>query len=181
LSKDEPELGPQWLAVGRVSKPHGVHGELAVEVVTDFPDRLQAGVEVGLGLEVPTSFRPVHTVRWHKNAWLIAFAGVSNRSEAEKLRGWWLFLPARERAALPPTFYYEHELVGCTCCLANGHALGTVDSLLPGGAQALLAVRSESGSEVLVPFVSPIVVRVDTAARRIVLDPPGGLFDGDAL
>lgn len=176
-----PELAPQWLAVGRVSKPHGVHGELAVEVVTDFPERLQPGIEVGLGPEAPTSLRHVHTVRWHKNAWLVGFVGVLSREEAEELRGWWLFLPALDRAALPPTFYYEHELVGCTCCLPDGRTLGTVDSLLPGGAQALLAVRTEHDVEVLVPFVSPIVVRVDATARRIVLDPPDGLFDGDAL
>ena len=46
-----PELAPQWLAVGHVSKPHGVHGELVVEVLTDFPERLQPGIEVGVGPE----------------------------------------------------------------------------------------------------------------------------------
>lgn len=176
-----PELAPQWLAVGHVSKPHGVHGELVVEVLTDFPERLQPGIEVGVGPEAPTSFRQVLTVRWHKNAWLVAFVGVRDREEAEELRGWWLFLPALDRSELPPTYYYEHELVGCTCCLADGRDLGVVDSLIPGGAQVLLAARTSDGSEVLVPFVSPIVVRVDTAARKIVLDPPSGLFDGDAL
>lgn len=173
--------GPQWLAVGRVSKPHGVHGELVVEVLTDFPHRLQPGVEVGLGPAAPSSLRRVHTVRWHKGAWLVALAGVESRDEADGLRGWWLFLPALEHAERPPTFYYEHELVGCTCRLAGGRTLGLVAALVPGGAQALLAVRSDEGAEVLVPFVSPIVVSVDSAAREIVLDPPAGLFDGDAL
>ncbi|HPC83166.1 MAG TPA: ribosome maturation factor RimM [Thermoanaerobaculaceae bacterium] len=171
---------PLWLAVGRVSKPHGVHGELAVEVVTDFPDRLQPGVEVGLGSDAPALFRKVLTVRWHKGAWLVALEGVRRREEADELRGWWLFLPELQPSERPPTFYYEHELVGCICCREDGRELGTVQALVP-GAQMLLAARTEAGGEVLVPFVSPIVVRVDLETRRIVLDPPSGLFDGDAL
>lgn len=175
------ELAPEWLAVGRVSKPHGVHGELMVEVVTDFPERLRPGIEVGLGPDAPQAFRRVHTVRWHKGGWLVAFVGVQRREEADGLRGWWLFMPALPRTDLPPTYYYEHELIGCTCCLPEGRPLGVVEALVPGGAQELVAVRTPDGREVLVPFVSPIVARVELAARRIVLEPPIGMFEGDAL
>lgn len=176
-----PDPAPQCLAVGRISKPHGVHGELLVEVVTDFPDRLQPGIEVGLGPDEPILSRRVLTVRWHKGSWLLALAGVARREEADELRGWWLFLPALDHTQRPPTFFYEHELVGSVCCLADGRVLGRVEALVPGGGQALLAVHPERGGEVLVPFVSPLVVHVDSAAKVIVLDPPSGLFDGDAL
>jgi 16S rRNA processing protein RimM len=173
-----PEAG--WLAVGRVRRPHGIHGEVAVETVTDFPERLVAGVEVGIGRESPEFHKVVHQVRSHKGDWLLSFVGIRDRNEIEGWRGFWLFLPAQERSRLPENYYYEHELVGCRCRLADGTALGEVTELQTGPGGALLVVVAARG-EVLVPFVLPNVVKVDLAACEIVLDPPRGLFDDDAL
>jgi len=169
-----------WLAVGRVRRPHGVHGEVTVEILTDFPERLAAGVEVALGADAPDFRRTVRQVRLHKGYWLLSFEDVRTREDIEAWRGLHLFLPQQERSALPPTYYYEHELAGCACVLADGTPLGTVSELQDGPGGALLAVATPSG-EVLVPFVSPTVVRVDLEARAVVLDPPRGTFDGDAL
>lgn len=170
----------EYLAVGRVRRPHGIHGEVVVEVTTDFPDRVAAGVEVGLGAELPERSVRVSRMRWHKGAWLLAFEGMTTRDEVEELRELWLFLPAQERSQLPPTYYYEHELIGATCVLVGGTPVGSVSRLVPGGSGTLLEVDTGAG-EVLVPFTSPIVVRVDLAARTVVIDPPRGLLDGDAL
>jgi 16S rRNA processing protein RimM len=173
-----PEAG--WLAVGRVRRPHGVHGEVAVETVTDFPERVVPGVEVGIGRESPEFHKVVHQVRSHKGDWLLSFVGIRDRNEIEGWRGLWLFLPAQERSRLPENYYYEHELVGFHCRLADGTALGEVTGLQTGPGGALLTVAAARG-EVLVPFVLPNVVEVDLAAREVVLDPPRGLFDDDAL
>lgn len=170
-----------WLAVGRIRRPHGLHGEVVAEVVTDFPERLSPGVEVRVGLQDPERSYRVHTVRWHKGAWLLAFEGLLDLDAVEFLRDHWLFLPAQEREALPPTYYYEHELVGSRCRDRGGRDLGEVTALVFGGGQTLLVVHTPDGGEVLVPFVSPIVVGVNADARVIELDPPAGLCDGDAL
>ncbi len=174
--------GPEasWLAVGRVRRPHGVHGEVTVEILTDFPERLADGVTLGFGHDAPEFHRPVHHVRTHKGDWLLAFADVRTRDEVEGWRGLYVFLPPQDRSQLPPTYYYEHELVGCRCTLADGTELGAVTALQDGPGASLLVVAAPDG-EVLVPFRSPIVVRVDLAAGTVVLDPPRGLFDGDAL
>lgn len=172
---------PEWLAVGRIRKPHGVHGELVAEPVTDRPERVQPGIEIGIGLQGPGQPFRIHTLRWHKGLWLLALEGVTRCEDVEPLRNHWLFLPTPERASLPPTYYYEHELVGAHCRDEQGHDLGEVTALLPGGAQSLLAIRTADGREVLAPFISPIVVRVELPAGIIVLDPPRGLFDDDAL
>jgi len=169
-----------WLAVGRVRRPHGIHGEVTVEILTDFPERLTDGIEIGLGRDAPEFRRTVHHVRMHKGAWLLSFAELPTRDEVEEWRGLHVFLPPQERSKLPPTYYYEHELVGCRCVLADGSALGIVTALQDGPGGSLLAVAANAG-EVLVPFRSPTVVRVDLEAGTIVLDPPRGLFDGDAL
>jgi 16S rRNA processing protein RimM len=169
-----------WLAVGRVRRPHGVHGEVAVEIVTDFPQRMVAGVEVGIGRESPDVHKTVDKVRLHRGDWLLTFVDVLDRSEVEGWHGLWLFLPPQERSTLPQNYYYEHELAGCACTRADGSPLGEVTSLQGGPGGALLAVATPRG-EVLVPFVSHMVVAVDLGARTIMLDPPRGLFDDDAL
>jgi 16S rRNA processing protein RimM len=169
-----------WLAVGRVRRPHGVHGEVSVEVLTDFPDRLTDGVEVGLGADSPEFRATVRHVRFHKGDWLLSFDELRTREDVDRWRGLHVFMPQQERSALPPTYFYEHELVGRRCVLADGTGLGTVTALQDGPGGALLAVSADAG-EVLVPFRSPIVVRVDLDAGTVVLDPPRGLFDGDAL
>lgn len=170
----------RWLAVGRIRRPHGIRGEVTVEIQSDFPERLQDGVVVGLGALQPERELTVHRVRIHKGMWLLAFDGVQTRDEVEGLRGLWLFLPEQDRSRLPATYYYEHELPGLACVDREGRSLGTVLELALGGGTPLLKVRTPAG-EALVPFISPIVVRVDLAAGEVVLDPPRGLLDDDAL
>ena len=169
-----------WLAVGRIRRPHGIHGEITVESLTDFPERLARGVEIGIGEAAPDIRATVHEVRIHKGDFLLALADIRDRNEVEPWRGFYVFLPEQPRADLPHNYYYEHELLGCRCISADGSALGEVTGLQPGAGGSLLSVATKEG-EVLVPFLSPIVVRVDLAERAIVLDPPRGLFDGDAL
>ena len=168
------------LAVGRVRRPHGIHGEVVADITTDFPERLAPGVEVGLGAAAPERWLRVHSVRFHKGCFLLLFDGFARREDVEALRGQWLFLPPQERSQLPPNYYYEHELTGMACVLRDGRVLGEVAELSSATGTAMLTVRA-AGGDVLVPFVSPIVVSVDLAGRTVVVDPPLGLFEGDAL
>ncbi len=169
----------EWLAVGRVRKPHGIHGELLAEILTDFPERVAPGVELGVG-QPPERCLNVARVRLHKGAWLLTLEGVGTREAAEALRDAWLTLPGQAREQLPPGYFYEHELAGLTCVDRSGRVLGDVAGLADVGGGALLVVRTDAG-EVLVPFRPALVVEVDLGARRVVLDPPKGLFDDDAL
>lgn len=173
-----PEQG--WLAVGYVRRPHGVHGEVTAEVHTDFPERLEAGVLVGVGANAPERTLRVRQVRWHKGLWLLLLDGVANREAAEALRDCWLFLPAQDRQTLPENFYYEHEIAHLVCLRVDGARLGEAVGFAEYGGGALLRVAA-GDREVLVPFRSPIVVRVDLEAGTVILDPPAGLFDDDAL
>ncbi len=169
-----------FLAVGRVRKPHGVHGELLVEILTDFPQRLAVGVSVGVGQAEPQQFFTVKSVRLHKGAWLVKLAECTRREQAEAFREHYFFLPEQERETLPANYYYEHELAGLRCVLVDGREAGTVQRLEVGPAGAWLVVL-QGEQEVLVPFVSPIVVRVDVEGGVVVLDPPEGLLFGHAL
>jgi 16S rRNA processing protein RimM len=173
------ELG--WLIVGRVGKPHGVHGDLLVDIMTDFPDRLVEDVEFGVGDETgPVAFHRVFRVRLHKGRWLLSVSGIRDRSAVEDWRGRFLFLPEQPLADLPEGYYYEHHLVGLTCVDRSGDSLGTVTGLDTDGGQIRLNVRI-GRREHQIPYVPEIVLEVDLDRSRIVVDPPRGLLDDNAI
>ena len=165
--------------VGFVRKPHGVHGEVLVQILTDFPERMAPGVRFGLGSEGgPEEFHEVHHVRYHKGAWLLGISGLRDRDSVEGWRGRYLFLPEQSLDELPEGYYYEHHLVGLACRSPRGEDLGEVTGLDTEGPQARLVVR-RGDREFLVPYVPQIVVEVDLEAGTVTIDAPPGLLDDD--
>ena len=167
--------------VGRILRPHGLHGELSVEVRTDDPDKRYAVGSV-LGTDPPqVGPLTVTAARWHKGRLLVSFAEVVDRSEAESLRGVWLTMDAAELTpSRDPDEFHDHQLTGLTVLTVSGELVGTVSDVLH-PAQALLVVTPAPGTgrqaEILVPFVAAIAVDVDLNAGKLVIDPPVGLLD----
>lgn len=166
------------LVVGRIGRPHGVRGELTVEVRTDSPElRFVPGSSLSTD---PAGAGPlvIDDARWHSGKLLLSFAGVHDRDAAEALRNVRLVvdIPDDETPDDPEEFY-DHQLVGLAAVAADGAALGTVADVLHLPSQELLAVTTPEGREVLVPFVREIVPDVDVAGGRVLLTPPPGLFD----
>ena len=171
----------QSLVVGRILRPHGLRGELSVEVRTDDPEeRFAAGSVLGTD---PAEAGPltVEASRWHSGRLLVSFTGITDRTDAESLRGASLTINAAD-VPLPedPDEFHDHQLTGLTMVTVSGEPVGTVTDVLHHG-QALLAVTPAAGTsrraQVLVPFVAAIVVEVDLAGQRLVIDPPPGLLD----
>jgi 16S rRNA processing protein RimM len=164
------------LVVGRVGRPHGVRGEVTVEVRTDDPDdRFAPGRVLATDPAEPGPLT-VEQARWHSGGrLLVRFAGTDDRDAAEALRGTLLVV---DSADIPPTTdpdeFHDHELVGLTVVTVDGKEVGTVSEIRHFG-QDLLVI--DPGS-MLVPFVSAIVPDVDLAAGRLIIDPPPGLFEG---
>jgi 16S rRNA processing protein RimM len=166
------------LVVGRIGRPHGVRGEVTVEVRTDSPElRFAPGSQLATD---PPHAGPlvVEGLHWHSGRLLLTFAGVGDRTAAESLRNVLLVVdvPADERPEDPEEFY-DHQLVGLAAVGADGGALGTVAEVLHLPSQELLAVKTPEGREVLVPFVAEIVPEVDVAGGRVLVTPPPGLFE----
>ncbi len=171
----------EWLIVGRAGKPHGVHGDILVEVITDFPERLSTGVSFGLGPDKgPQSYHEVHAVRFHKGRWLLSIVGIQSRDLIEEWRGQYLFLPELSLDELPEGYYYEHHLVGLSCRSTDGADLGTITGFDPDDTQTRIVVRRDH-QDFVVPWVPAIVVEVDLEAGVVTLDPPKGLLDDDAI
>ncbi|MDX2185199.1 MAG: ribosome maturation factor RimM [Gemmatimonadaceae bacterium] len=181
---------PLLAAVGRILKPHGIRGELAVEPMTDEPDaifapgsRVFAGTASGKPLTATagaTARQPVAltvaSARDAGNRWLVRFEEFPDRTAAEKLRSHYLLVPEDELSAPDDGEVFVHDLVGLDAVDVSGASLGRVRDVFEVPQGLLLEVASASGP-VLVPFVEAIVVETDAAAGRIVLDPPAGLFE----
>ncbi|MFN2495691.1 MAG: ribosome maturation factor RimM [Pseudonocardiaceae bacterium] len=160
--------------VGRVGRPHGLRGEVTVQVRTDSPEqRFRPGAQFGVGAGRTLT---VDTVRPHAGSLLVRFAGVSDRPAAQALRGTFLTLDVAELPDLDdPDEFYDHQLEGLAAVGADGTVLGTVREVVHAPASDLLVLQTDHG-EALVPFVRAIVPEVDLAGGRVVLDPPAGLL-----
>lgn len=161
--------------VGRVGRPHGLVGEVSVQVRTDWPEERFA---VGAQLCGDTGRAlTVDAVRPHSGSLLVRFAGVTDRAAAAELRGLVLTVEATELPELDdPDEFYDHQLEGLAAVGPDGTALGTVREVVHAPASDLLVLATDHG-EALVPFVRAIVVEVDLPGGRVVLDPPAGLLD----
>jgi 16S rRNA processing protein RimM len=164
-----------------VVRPHGIRGEVAVEVRTDDPgQRFAAGSVLSTH---PPAAGPLTVVstRWHSGRLLVSFAGITDRNEAEPLRGVWLTVNAAQvTAPEDPDEFLDHELVGLTVVTTAGERVGVVTDVRHHGQDLLViepAADSHRRGEVLVPFVAAIAVDVDVAGGRMVIDPPTGLLD----
>ncbi|MDQ3763852.1 MAG: ribosome maturation factor RimM [Actinomycetota bacterium] len=167
--------GDTQRVVGRIGRPHGLRGEVTVQVRTDSPEqRFAVGAQLHGGTGRTLT---VETVRPHGAALLVRFAGVADRDVAAELCGLTLTVEVAELPDLDdPDEFYDHQLEGLTAVGPDGTALGAVRAVVHAPASDLLVVETDHG-EALVPFVRAIVPEVDLVGGRVVLDPPAGLLD----
>ncbi|HEX7323165.1 MAG TPA: ribosome maturation factor RimM [Mycobacterium sp.] len=174
------------LIVGRVVKPHGITGEVVVEVRTDDPDlRFASGATLHAKSRAgDRRSYVVETARQHGARLLLRLTGVADRDGAEALRGCVFVVDAADLPPISePDTFYDHQLEGLRVRTAAGQEIGTVTEVLHTAAGELLAVRRTDPdkpgepSELLVPFVAAIVTSVSLADRVVEIDPPDGLLD----
>jgi 16S rRNA processing protein RimM len=167
------------VVVGRIGKPHGIRGEVTVEVRTDEPDRRFAvgatvRAERPSGGPAPWPALTVTGARWHQSTLLLRFEELVDRSTAESARGLLLHASvAADETPDDPDEFYDHQLIGLSAEDLRGTPLGAVTAVLH-GAQDLLQIRTPDGRDALVPFVAALVPEVDLAGGRVVVaDRPG--------
>jgi 16S rRNA processing protein RimM len=170
------------VVVGRIGRPHGVRGEVTVEVRSDDPDlRFYVGAVLATD---PASRGPLTVTgkRWHRDVLLLTVEGpggrvLTTREDAEELRNTELLVDIADLPELEdPDSFYDHQLVGLTARLLDESELGEVTAVRHEGAD-LLVVRRPEGGDLLIPFVAAIVPTVDLAGGYLVVDPPEGLLE----
>ena len=174
---------PAFLAVGHLTRVHGLLGEFFVTSLTDHPEGAFApGVVLRLG--DPSGTAPdqdlpplrVEEARPFKGGLLVAFGGVASRSEAERIRGRYLLQATEQLEPPAPGEFWHHQLIGLEVVTVEGRRVGVVRELLEVAACDLLDVV-DGDVEHLIPFRKEFVVQVDVEGGRVVVDPPAGLLD----
>lgn len=167
----------EGVTLARIVRPHGLRGEVAAEIFTDFPERLPALKRVWLS-DGRTPPRPVASLscRLHNGQAIFLLEGSHSMDDAELLRGLEIQVPLAERVTLGAGQYFITDLIGCEVIeVAAPAPLGRVRDVQQTGVGAyILAVETAAG-ELLIPFAANICTEIDLAARRIVVSLPEGL------
>jgi len=159
------------VVVGKITKAHGVKGEVAVEVRSDNPDRFTDGATVFTQDGRELTMERVHA---HGQRTLVRFAGVTDRTAAEALAGTVLEIPESWLPELGDGEYWPFELEGCAIVTEAGLQLGIVSEVIPNPANDLWVAVDADGTETLVPALRDLIVEVDVAGKRILVrDVPG--------
>lgn len=169
------------VVVGRIVRPHGLRGEVVVEVRTDDPDaRFQPGIEYATrGGPLKGAPLTAVTVRWHQGRPMIGFEGVPGRTEAETLRGVVLSVdvPDEELAVEDEDEFHDTHLIGMTVVDRAAGEVGTVSRVQHGAAYETLVVKRKGQDPALIPFVGDMIEEVDLESETITVDLPPGLLE----
>lgn len=168
---------PRFLAIGRVIKPHGVHGEVRVQVMTDRPERFGWLTHIYVGEHSPQRVA-VEGVRYHQEFVLLRLAGYPTRTDAEALRGVLLQVPEDEAIPLEEGEYFLHQLIGLEVVSETGRLLGRLTGVLETGANNVFVCEG-SGAQILIPDIPDVVLQVDVAGGRVVIRPMPGLLSDE--
>jgi len=150
---------PVFLVIGKLRRPHGVQGEINMEILTDFPERLKKGIVVFVGQD----HRPetINGLRQHGSGLLVAFHGYHTPEEVGVLRNEMVYVRADDRPPLAEGEYYHHELIGLRVVDESGNLLGTLTQILDTRANDVYVVRPQAGPEILLPAIESVILDID--------------------
>ena len=178
----EDDGDEELIAVARIAKVRGIRGEVAADLLTDFPERFD-GLEELISLDAAGE-RDVLSIEksWlHGGRVILKFAGYDSPEAAKSLVGRVLSVPASDAVELEEDEFYDWELVDCRVETIDNREIGRVREVLHTGAAPVLVVRDETatgaGREHLIPLAESICVEIDTEAKLIRVDPPEGLLE----
>jgi len=160
-----PTGEPVFLVVGFLRRPHGIHGEIIMDIHTEFPERLRTGTKVFVGED----HKPmtIATTRPHGTGMLVALRGLINSDLAGQLRNTYVYVPAKDRPPLPDGKLYQHQIIGLRVVTDEGRELGTLTEIIVTGANDVYVVKAEDGKEVLLPAIPDVILGYDLPNGQI--------------
>ena len=154
-----PPVGePEYLAIGFLRRPHGVRGEILMDVHTDFPERIKPGEALFVGESHQQMM--LTSCRTHHKGMLVHFHGIKNPEDAGLYRNTWVYVTTKSRPKLPDGEYYHHQLIGLKVMDEGDTLLGTIVDIIETGANDVYVVRDDSGRELLLPAIPSVILNV---------------------
>lgn len=170
-----PTGEPLYLSVGFLRRPHGVKGEIIMDLHTDFPERMKKGRKVFIGED----HKPMTltNVRPHQAGLLVKFEDVDTPEDAGLYRNQWVYVQTKD-VPLPEGRHYKHELLGLKVVDEADNLLGELVEILETGANDVYVVRDDAGKEILLPNIPSVILDLDIGARTMRIHLLDGLADG---
>jgi 16S rRNA processing protein RimM len=160
------------VAVGRITRAHGLNGDVAVFVISEVEDRFADGATVwledGRALTIASSRR-------HGDRLIVRFREVRDRTQAEAIGKALLVVPESISPDLPEGSWWDHQVVGCAVSTDGGRALGELRDVIHTSANDVWTVVDDAGTETLIPVLNEVLVEVEVDAKRIVVKEIPGL------
>ncbi|MGH9970928.1 MAG: ribosome maturation factor RimM [Pyrinomonadaceae bacterium] len=179
MSEEQKEGTDRLVAVARAVKVRGLNGEIVADLLTDFPDRF-ADLSQLIAV-APDGERQVVELEgywFHQSRVVLKLAGYDDSETAREFVGHEFAVPEENRVTLPEGHYYEWELRDFVVETANGQPVGQVrDVMRIGEGVEMLVVENDERHEHLIPMVQTIILEIDVAGKRILIDPPDGLLE----
>jgi len=166
-----PQPGePVFVVVGKLRRPHGFKGEMLMDVLTDFPQRLRERKVVYVG----EAHEPItlETVRPQDRALLVSFIGMQDIDAVGRLRNQMVYVKVSDLPKLPAGEYYHHQLIDLKVIDDQGQALGVLTSILETGANDVYVVTTPAGADLLLPAIEGVILQVDLERHEIQVHPP---------
>lgn len=170
----------QWFHIGKISKPHGLRGEVRVLGETDFPEeRFAVGNTVYLDRHDGQERTPLVIAgrRRNKQFELLRFEGYDYINDVEAWKGAALKVPEDQLSSLEEDEYYYHEIIGCSVVTEEDEALGKVTEVLSTGANDVWVIKGKRPKEILVPYIDEVVKEVDIERKMIRIHVMEGLLE----
>ena len=168
-----------YLAVGTLRRSHGIGGDLLVDVLTDFPERLKPGTFLYLGEKK----QPLKITRrkTHNDGLILGFEGVNNAEQAAKYRTQVVYVRAGDRPELPEGEYYHHQVLGLKVVDESGTLLGTITEIIVTGANDVYVVTTDGSParEILIPAIQQVLLDVNLAEKTMRVHLLPGLIDNE--
>ena len=178
--KPDPD-SPRYLVVAKVLRPHGIRGELAVQALTDYPERFRnlGTIYLGESADQPTRLRAyqIEAARPDKKShWLLRLHGVDDRNAADLLRERYVYVSMIDAVPLADDEVYLFQVIGLQAETPGGDLLGRVVDVMETGANDVFVLRGDRYGELLIPAINGVVLSIDIAAGRVIIEPLSGLL-----
>ena len=175
-------MGEDFIVIGRISKPHGVKGEIRIEYFNpDNPQFFSHYQMIFLqGDEISLSPYRVLSVRPHKRFILAQLEGIRTRAEAEQLRGRKVLIDPTELPHPEADEYYWQDILGMRVVSEKGKEVGTVTEIVPTGSNDVYVVQ-KGAQEFLIPATKDVIMNIDIQARTMIIRPLEGLVQEDDI
>jgi 16S rRNA processing protein RimM len=169
---------PKYLTLGKISRPHGVRGEVRMRIITDYPEQLHDLKTVYIGMSPDDKdIYPIdlQKVRFHQDYALLTFKGITNRDQVDKFRKKAVMIDIDNAIQLEDGEYYLFQLIGLKV-VVDEQEIGFVKEVIETGANDVYVVKGDQYGEILVPAHEETIIKIDFDTETITMSLPEGLL-----